>query len=314
MVSQKVIEMVLTIFITTILIFILIRFAPGDPVKIMMGNPEIAMTNKEAYDKKYKEMRKELNLDDSLTAQYVSWINRVAHFDLGKSIYTRRPVGDEIRERLPATILLAVPSLVVQTFIGVSFGIISAVKKSKLSDVVLRLFCVIFSSIPAFALSLMLLYCFGVHYNYYEISNSASLNRLWLPTITLGLISSSSLIRVVRTNMLQELGKDYISFAIARGLDRKTVIKNALKNIWLPIITILALSFTSLLGGAVVIESVFTWPGVGKYALDSILLKDYPVIQGYGFIMTSMIVLINFIVDIIYICIDPKIKVKGGIK
>lgn len=309
---KKTMEMVVTIFIATIIIFVLIRLSPRDPVKIVMGNPEIAMTNTKEYDIRYEKMREDLNLDKSIAFQYISWIKRVLKFDFGKSIYTGRPVADEIKERIPATVLLAIPSMILQCILGISLGVISAVRHEKFTDQVIRFISVFFSSVPAFALGLMLLYYFGVYLKYYEVSNVANVSRLWLPVIVLGVISSPSLIRVVRTNMLQEFGRVYISFGIARGLSKGDILKNAIKNIALPIITILALSFVSLLSGAVVIESIFTWPGMGRYAMESILLNDYPVTQAYALFMTIMIVIINFFVDIIYTYANPKVKMGRG--
>lgn len=310
---RKLLELVITLFFSTLIIFTLTHMAPGDPVKLILGDPEVAMTNTEAYERRYEEMRKELHLDENIIFQYATWVNRLLHFDLGTSLYTNRPVRVELGERLPATILLTIPSIIIQLILGVIFGTISALSRGKTKDNVIRIVCVIFSSIPVFAFGLLLLYYFGVHHNVYEITNVASLKRIWLPSLTLGFISAPSLVRVIRSNMLQEFGKIYISSALSRGLKRKLILKNAFKNVLLPVITIIVLSLTSLVGGAVVVENIFSWPGIGKYAMDSILLHDYPVIQGYGFTMVSIIILINFLVDIIYVYVDPRIRNKGGV-
>lgn len=310
---RKLLELVITLFFATLIIFTLTHMAPGDPVKLILGDPEVAMTNTEAYERRYEEMRKELHLDGNIIFQYATWVNRLLHFDLGTSLYTNRPVRVELGERLPATILLTIPSIIIQLILGVIFGTISALSRGKTKDNVIRIVCVIFSSIPVFAFGLLLLYYFGVHHNVYEITNVASLKRIWLPSLTLGFISAPSLVRVIRSNMLQEFGKIYISSALSRGLKRKLILKNAFKNVLLPVITIIVLSLTSLVGGAVVVENIFSWPGIGKYAMDSILLHDYPVIQGYGFTMVSIIILINFLVDIIYVYVDPRIRNKGGV-
>jgi peptide/nickel transport system permease protein len=178
-------------------------------------------------------------------------------------------------------------------------------------DNAIRLACVGLASTPAFVIGLLLLSFFAVTLGVYEISSDASPARLWLPAVTLGMIGAPQLIRVVRANLLSELGKTYVLSALSRGLGRKRVVKHALRNALLPVVTLVALSLTTLVSGAVVIESIFSWPGIGKYALDSILLKDYPAIQGYALVMITIVVLINLIADIVYVFVDPRIRRKG---
>ncbi|ADU32446.1 ABC transporter permease [Evansella cellulosilytica] len=305
-------EALLTLFCSTLLIFVLIQLSPGDPIKIYLGHqPELAMKNTEAYEERVAELQKELGLDQPVMLQYVSWIKRVLTLDLGNSIHTGRPVSIEIAERLPATILLAIAAITIQVMIGLYFGIISARKAGTATDNIVRIFCVFFASIPVFVVGLLLLYVFAVSFRVFDINSSVSLQRLWLPAITLGLIGSPQLVRLIRANLLSEFGQTYVLSVISRGLDKKRVVRHALRNVLLPIITIAGLSFISLISGAVVIESIFSWPGIGKYALDSILLKDYPVIQGYAFIMVSLVILINLLVDVAYVIIDPRIRNRG---
>jgi len=307
---QKTVELCLTLLLSSFLLFFLIHLAPGDPVKLLLGDPEVAMTDTGLYQKRYAEMREELHLDANLMVQYGIWLQRILKLDLGNSIFTKRPVSEELLTRLPATLLLSLPALALQVSLGILLGTASAVRRGETTDQAIRMVCVILASLPAFALGLLLLYYFGVVHHVYEISNTASWSRLWLPTLTLGIISSPPLIRLMRANMLQEFGKTYISFTIARGMGRSEVIYNAFRNTLLPLITMTALSLTSLLGGSVIVENVFSWPGVGKYALDSILLHDYPVIQGYGFVMLILVIVVNYLVDVACIYADPRLRRK----
>lgn len=309
---RKLSEAVITLFCATLLLFALIRMAPGDPVELLLGSStEVAFTDMRAYDEKVAELRAEWGLDRNILVQYASWIGRLLHFDLGASIHTGRQVGSEIAERLPATAMLSVSALLIQVVLGLFFGAASALKAGKRYDIMIRFACVALASMPAFVIGLVLLSFFAVTAGVYEISSEASPARLWLPAVTLGLIGAPQLIRIVRANMLSELGRIYVLSALSRGLSRKRVAGHALRNALLPVITMIGLSFTALIGGAVVIESIFSWPGIGKYALDSILLKDYPVIQGYALVMVSLVILIHFIVDVVYALVDPRIHRKG---
>lgn len=314
---RKLLEALITLFCATIIIFALIRLAPGDPVKMLLGHPtEVALNNSQAYENTVAGLRAQLGLDQSMVVQYASWIKNLMQLDLGASIHTGREVSSEIAARLPATIMLSVLALLIQVVLGLFFGTVSALKAGKANDNIIRLACVALASAPAFVIGLFLLSFFAVTLGAYEISSEASLSRLWLPAVTLGLIGAPQLIRIVRANMLSEFGQTYVLSALSRGLDRKRIVKHALRNALLPVVTMIALSLTTLISGAVVIESIFSWPGLGKYALDSILLKDYPVIQGYALVMVSLVILIHLLVDVVYTFIDPRIhrKRKAGVE
>lgn len=312
---RKWLESLITLFFATLLIFILTHLAPGDPVKLLLNQPaHVAISNTEAYEEKVAELRAEWGLDQSLIVQYTTWIERLLSLDLGTSIHTGRLVSLEIAGRLPATILLSISALLIQVVLGLLFGTVSALHAGKTYDNIIRFICVTVASIPAFVIGLVLLSIFAVTWSAYEISSNASLTRLWLPAITLGTIGAPQLIRVMRANMLSEFGQIYVLAALSRGLATKLVVWHALRNALLPVVTMVALSLTTLISGAVVIESIFSWPGIGKYALDSILVKDYPVIQGYAFVMVSLVVLIHLFVDVIYALIDPRIRSKGKVE
>jgi len=303
-----------TLFCATLLLFVLIRIAPGDPVQLLLGrSAEVAMSDTAAYDLKAAELRARLGLDQNIAVQYASWLKRLLQIDLGESIYTGRPVGAEIAERLPTTAILSVTALAIQSLLGLFFGTVSALKADKMQDNAIRFACVVLASTPAFVIGLLLLSLFAVTLGIYEISSEAAPARLWLPAVTLGVMGAPQLVRVVRANLLSELGRTYVLSALSRGLDRKRVAKHALRNALLPVVTLVALSLTTLISGAVVIESIFSWPGLGKYALDSILLKDYPVIQGYALIMIALAILIHLLADVAYAFVDPRIRRKGDL-
>ncbi|MFA9556554.1 ABC transporter permease [Evansella sp. AB-rgal1] len=309
---QKLLQAFITLFCATLVLFILTHLAPGDPVKLRLGLPtEVAMSNTKVYEDRVNELRSQLGLDQTIFVQYVRWVKQLLRFELGNSIHTGRSVSSEIAARLPATILLSIPALLIQIVLGLLFGTISALKAGKTYDSVIRIICVSLASTPAFVLGLFLLWLFAVTFNVYEISSEASLKRMWLPSILLGLLAAPQLIRIVRANMLSEFGQIYVLAALSRGFGTKRVVKHALRNALLPVITVVAISFTTLISGAVVIESIFSWPGIGKYALDSVILHDYPVIQGYAFIMVTLVIFINLFVDLVYFLIDPRIRRKG---
>lgn len=306
---RKLLWACLTLFCATLVLFVLMRLAPGDPVKLLLGYPaDVAMSDTDAYDRKVSELRAHHGLDQPIGVQYASWMKRLLRFELGASIHTGRDVGAEMMERLPATLVLSIAALALQIVLGLFFGTVSALKAGNVQDQAIRLACVAIASTPAFAIGLVLLSFFAVTLGAYEISSEAGLTRLWLPAATLGLVGAPPFIRIIRAHLLSELGRTYVLSALSRGLDRKRVVKHALRNALLPLITLVALSLTMLVSGAVVIESIFSWPGIGKYALDSILLKDYPVIQGYALAMISLAILIHLLVDVAYAIMDPRIS------
>lgn len=317
MLVRKLLQACITLFLATLVIFLLVRLAPGDPVKMLLSRTgEIAMSDSQAYDRKVAELRASHGLDRPVAEQYGVWMRDLLRLDLGSSIQTGRPVLPELAARLPATLWLAAASLLIQLLLGLAFGAASAVKAGTRIDQAIRGACIAVASTPAFVLALVLLSSFAVTLGVYEISSEASLARLWLPALTLGFIGAPQLIRVVRANLLAELGQTYVSAARARGLGQRLAVGHALRNALLPVTTMAGLSLAGLVSGAVVIESIFSWPGIGKYALDSILVKDYPVIQGYALVMVAIIIVLNFVVDALYSWLDPRIlrrkKAEGG--
>lgn len=301
-----VLQMLITVFAASLVLFALIRLAPGDPAKLLIGRTMEIAWDAAAYEATLNELRQEMGLNGSLFSQYTSWIGSLLQMDLGTSFYTDRSVAAEIGERLPSTFLLAGTALAVQMAIGLFIGIRSAVHSGTWFDTVVRLLCVGLASVPGFVIGLMLLLVLAVQMGFYEISSQATLSRLWLPALTMGLLGAPQVIRVVRANLLSELGQVYIQSALSRGLSSTRVVRHAMRNVLLPTITLTGLSLTSYISGAVVIESIFAWPGLGEYALNGILHKDYPALQGYALVMVLSVVVIHLIVEALYVWLDPR--------
>ncbi|MDR1972668.1 MAG: ABC transporter permease [Treponema sp.] len=303
----------LTLLLASLVLFIMIRLAPGDPIMLLMGQPgDLGISDTKLMRERIEAIRAEHGLDQGIMTQYGRWLKNLVTLNLGNSIQTRRPVITEIGERVPATLLLSFAALFLQILLGTAGGTYTAVKAGKPSDGAIRLVCVFFASVPGFVIALFLLSICAVKFHVYEISSSGGIHRLWLPALTLALAGAPQIIRMIRANILSELGQVYVSSAISRGLSKGLVVKNALQNALLPAVTAIGLSLTHLTGGAVVIESIFSWPGIGNYAMNSILMHDYPAIQGYAVLTVSAVIIINLMVDLTYILIDPRIRGNEG--
>lgn len=247
-------------------------------------------------------------LDEPLHTQYFVYMGNLLQGDMGRSAFTRRPVAVELYERFPNTLILTVAALGIATVLGMSAGIISATKRYSLFDNFVMLLALAGIAIPVFWLGLMLQLLFSVNLGWLPSSGMDTWRHLILPALTLGLATTALIARITRSSMLDVLGQDYINTARAKGLvERIVVYKHALKNALIPVVTVMGLQFGILLGGAVLTESVFSWPGVGRLLVDSILARDYPVVQGAVLVLALFFVLINLVVDIIYALLDPRI-------
>lgn len=305
---KRALETLITVFVASLVLFALIRLAPGDPAKLLIGSTFEVAIDVEAYDTAVNEMREQMGLTESVPNQYFSWMGSLLRLDLGNSYYTGRAVTDELGERLPATLLLAATALLFQVIAGFVMGTLSAVYNGTFLDSAVRIFCVGLASVPGFVIGLLLLLLLAVKFGIYEITSQATLSRLWLPAFTMGLLGAPQMIRVVRANLLSELGQIYIQSAVSRGLSQRRVVWHAMRNALIPTITLIGLSFTAFIGGAVIVESIFAWPGLGGYALDAILNKDYPALQGYALATVASVVLIHIMVDAIYAVLDPRVS------
>jgi peptide/nickel transport system permease protein len=289
--------------------FLLIRAAPGDPVDIMYG-PQQDAASPEAVTKEQKDARRrELGIDQPLPVQYVNWFGRVLHGDIGTSFKSRRAVWVELQQRLPATFALAAASFVIKVVVVVGLGILAAVKVGSLWDHFVRVFALFLVAMPSFWLGLLLLWFFAVHVQWITVAGPATLQRVVLPAVTLGLVTAPTVMRVLRASLLAELGRAHVVFGRAKGLPERLILwRHTLRLALLPSVTLLGISLTYLLTGSVIIESVFSWPGVGKYVMDSIQARDYPVIQGFVLLATTITILGNLLVDLAYGMLDPRIR------
>ncbi len=304
----------------TVITFAVMYFTPGKPTDAMTDfNTKITAESKERLYKLY-------GLDKPLHEQYWNWLKRVAVLDFGNSFKDGRPASQKIIERLPATILLNVLSIILMIIIAVPIGIYSAVKKYSIFDRVLTVIVFICFSVPAFWAALMLMIVFGLWLGWLPISGLVSFNfadlsffgKIWdlgkhliLPVFVSTLGSFAALSRYLRSGMLDVLKQDYIKTAYAKGLTKKQVIfDHALKNALLPLITIVGLSIPGLIGGSFIIETIFSYPGMGRLGYEAIMARDYPVIMGIGVISAFLTLLGNIIADIMYSAADPRIRYK----
>ena len=285
----------------SILVFAMIRFIPGDPARAIAGV--------HASPQYIEQVRAELLLDEGLHVQYYVYITGLLQGDLGRSTFTRRPVTVELMERFPNTLILAASSMLVATIIGLSAGIVSATRRYSIFDNLSMLGALVGVAAPVFWLGVMFQILFSVHLGWLPSGGIGTWKHLVLPSLTLGLATAALLARITRSSMLEVLRQDYVTTARSKGLTERVVIyKHALKNAMIPVVTVIGLQFGTLLGGAVLTETVFSWPGIGRLMVDSILARDYPVVQGAVLLLAVFFVLINLVVDVIYAVLDPRIN------
>jgi peptide/nickel transport system permease protein/oligopeptide transport system permease protein len=256
-----------------------------------------------------EKMREQLGLNEPLPSQYFHYMSRVFQGDLGRSLIGRRPVGSEFGDRFPNTALLAVTSTLLSLVLGVSVGIISGTKPNSHIDYVVTIGAVLGVSVPLFWLGLMLMLLFALRLGWFPVAGVGSLKHIVLPSITLAAPSTAIIARLTRSGLINEMGENYVQLARAKGLSEWAVIMgHALRNSLIPVVTVSGLQFGNLLGGAVITEIVFAWPGVGSFLVDSILARDFPVVQGFVLLLASGLVLINLLTDLLYAVLDPRIR------
>ncbi len=299
----------LTSFITVIfgvllLTFLLIHLVPGDPVEVMLGE-SANMADREA-------LRADLGLNQPLIQQFGRYLAKLAHGDLGQSIHTKTPIVDLIKTRYPATVKLAVLSLIIGLFVGVPLGIYAALNANHWQDFIVTIVSVRLSAMPAFWLGPILMLIFAVWLGWLPVSGMDSNTSIILPAITLGFGLSAILTRMTRTSLLEVLNDDYIRTARAKGLTERTVIlRHALRAALLPIITIVGLQMGSLLAGTVITETIFSWDGIGRLLVESIEKRDYPVTQACVLVVALSYVVVNLCTDVLYRLADPRVKFGG---
>jgi len=320
-----------TLWGVSVIVFLMLHITPGDPAELLLGE--------RATEQSLEALREHLGLNQPLYVQYGMFLKRLMHGDLGETIWTRQKVWIEIKQRFPATIELSVVAMMISCFFGMIFGIISATKQYSIFDYASMVGALVGVSMPVFWLGLVLMLIFSLELGWFPMSGRLSigidlekitnfyildsiltmnwaalkdaLRHIALPAITLSTIPMAIVARMTRSSMLDVLRQDYIKTAKAKGLSQRVVIfKHALRNALIPVVTTIGLQFGILLGGAILTETIFAWPGVGKWIYDAVSQRDYMVIQGGTLIVATTFVVINLIVDVLYAVINPRISVR----
>jgi peptide/nickel transport system permease protein len=291
----------ITLFGVSVLIFLMLRVLPGDPARVLAGL--------NASEEQVAQIRDQLGLDDSLLAQYWQFLSGVVTGDLGQSARTGRPVSTEIAVRLPATLILAVTATLIGSVVGVSAGVLAAVRRNTVLDHVVSGVAMMGVSMPVYWLGLLLILLFAVTLGWLPAAGSGEPLSIVLPAVTLAAFSTALVSRMTRASMLEVLGQDYMRTAEAKGAPPLTVIvKHGLRNAFIPVLTVISLQFGALLGGAVLTETVFGWPGIGRLLVDSIGARDFAVVQGIVLVYAAVFILLNVVVDVLYVVVDPRIR------
>jgi ABC-type dipeptide/oligopeptide/nickel transport system permease component len=298
---RRVLHAIPLLFLTTLVVFLLIHITPGDPVRLMLGE--------QASDEQIAAVRTRMGLEQSLPEQYLRFIGRALQGDLGTSIRAVRPTTELILLALPATIQLAATALFLAVLIGIPVGILAALKPGGWFDNLALFFALLGQSIPSFWLGLTFISFLALRWGLLPTSGYGEVQHLILPACSLAPFLAGIIIRITRTSFMEVLRQDYIRTAYAKGFALSPVVfRHALRNALLPIVTILGLQTGALLGGAVVTETVFGWPGVGQLAVNALNSRDYPVVQGVVLVSALIFIVINLLVDLMYSILDPRIR------
>ena len=284
----------------SVVVFIILHLT-GDPAALLMPM--------DATPEQVAQFRKEMGFTDPLLVQYWRFFKGTLRLDFGLSFRHSQPALDLVLERMPATIQLTITAMIIAMIIAVPVGIISAIRRNSILDHIGMTGALLGQSTPVFWLGIMLILVFSVTFQWFPSSGRGTLEHLILPAVTLGMFSMARTARMMRSSMLEVLGQEYMKTARAKGLSpRMVILKHALKNALIPVVTIVGMELGTLLGGAVITETIFAWPGVGRLAVQAIYNRDYPVVQAAVFLLASIFVLVNLVVDILYTYLDPRVK------
>ncbi|MCZ6805022.1 MAG: ABC transporter permease [Proteobacteria bacterium] len=288
----------------TTLVFLLIHLVPGDPIEVMLGET--------ARPADREALRHALGLDLPVLQQWLQYLLNISHFDLGESLHSRQAVSQLLVERIPATAILSVASLIIAVVIALPLGILAAVYKDSIWDRFAMVTAMLGVSIPNFVMGPLLILIFALYLGWFPVSGNEGFASLVLPAVTLGTALAAILSRMVRASMLEVIQEDYIRAARARGLTELRILTvHALRNAALPVITILGMQFGALLAGAVITETIFAWPGIGQLMIESIQKRDYPVVQACVLLISFTYVLVNLVTDFTYTVLDPRVELDS---
>ena len=302
-VGRRILAVVPVLFGVTLAVFSMLFLVPGDPVKIMLAE---FVTNPDQI----AQMRAQLHLDEPVLKQYGRFVANALRGDLGVSIRSRRPVATEIIENIGSTGQLALASMVVAIGLGVPLGLLAALGRNSWLDVAAMVVALLGVAMPSFWLGFLLIFVFSLHLGWLPATGGGDLPHLVMPAVALGMIAAAIIARLTRSSMLEVLGQDYVRTARAKGLGGASVIvRHALRNALIPVVTVFGLQFGNLLAGAVIVETVFSRPGLGRLIVGGILAKDFPLVQGTVLFVAAAYVLINVVVDVAYAYVDPRIRI-----
>ena len=302
-VIKRLLGLIPTLFIVAVLVFLFVHLLPGDPARLIAGP--------EADAQVIDMVRSQLGLDKPLWSQFLHYMGNVLQGDFGNSLVSRRPVSEEIASRFMPTLWLTLASMVWAVLFGLAAGVIAAVWRNRWPDRLSMTLAVSGISFPAFALGMLLMQVFSVELGWLPTVGADSWQHYILPSITLGAAVSAVMARFTRASFVDVLGEDYIRTARAKGVsERWVVMKHALRNAMIPVVTMMGLQCGFLLGGSIVVEKVFNWPGLGRLLVDSVEMRDYPVIQAEVLLFSLEFILINLVVDVLYAAINPAIRYK----
>jgi peptide/nickel transport system permease protein len=307
--AKRLVVAIPSLLIASLIVFTLPRLIPGDVVAMML--------EEKAYAKDLEELRAKLGLNRPIYVQYFEWLGRAATGDLGESLWTRRPVLEEIGQRLPITLELALMSMAVAVMIAIPVGVIAAARQDTLRDYLFRSSAILGLSIPNFWLATLIIVLPAIWWGWRPLTGYVEITQDWkahfvqmmLPAVILGTSFSAAMMRLTRGMLLEVLRQDYVRTAWSKGLrERVIILKHGLRNAVIPVITYIGTQLPQIIGGTVVIETIFGLPGMSRFLFDAINQRDYPVIQGVNLVVVSFIVMINLVVDALYAVLDPRIR------
>jgi len=308
-IGQRFIEAIPVVLLASLLVFAILHLIPGDPVDAMMGAAAFGVGTPEQRIALAEQIRDDLGLNDPLAIQYVRWLGNAVRGDLGQSYIQHQAVTKLILDRLPSTLELAGAAMLLSIVLGMSLGVIAAVKRSSPIDAAVMLFSLGGVSIPSFAFAILMILVFSVTLGLVPATGSGSFDRLILPALVLGYEGTGLIARLTRASLLEVMGLEYIRTARGKGLHPRTILRrHALRNALVPIVTIVGLQVGRLLAGSVIVETVFARQGIGQLAINAILAKDYPVVQGVILLTAVSYLVANLLVDVSYGYLNPKIR------
>jgi ABC-type dipeptide/oligopeptide/nickel transport system permease component len=300
-IRRRLLQSILVVWGVSVLVFFLLRLAPGDPVSLLLSET--------ASPEQMEAVREKWGLNDPIPVQYMVFLNHALHGDLGDSLFFQEPAMSVLLERMPATLQLSAVALLISLSVAIPVGMLSALRRDSIWDYLGTGLAMLGQAIPPYWLGIMLILVFSVDLGWFPTSGRGTIWHLILPAITLGSVLMALITRLVRSGMLDVLSEDYIRTARAKGLhERRVIVRHALRNILIPLVTVVGLQLGALFGGAVITESIFAWPGVGRLALQAINARDYPLVQASVLFISVIYVFLNLAVDILYVYLDPRIR------